>query len=240
MSGRIDPAAYVAGLLAPTEAEQARRHEREDPRFAAEVRELRAVAARLDALDADAWEPEPPPPLRVEAIVPAARTARRPRLRELLGAPTLRLRPGLALAASLLLVGLGVAGGLLLGGGSGEPAAPQGQVVALDRFGDGPQGAGGRATVADVGGTREVTIDAGGLAPNAAGTHYEVWMIRDPEHMVSLGTFTVGAGGRALVTLPVTADPADFPIMDVSIERADGKPGHSGHSILRSPETTPA
>ena len=62
-------------------------------------------------------------------------------------------------------------------------------------------------------------------------------MIRDARRMVSLGTFTVGRDGRAVVTLPVTADPRRYPVMDVSIEPADGNPAHSGHSVLRSPGT---
>lgn len=242
MSGRIDPAEYVLGLLTPEQEAEARRLEREDPAFASELRALHGASQRLDALEVDEWDAAGPPPLRMDAIVPGPVVPARPSLLQRLlrplreGAPG--VRPAMALGATVLLVGLGVLGGTRLGGDdSGDGPAPAGDVVALDRFGDGPDGASARATVASIDGTPEVRIAASGLKPSAPGDRYEVWMIRDPKHMVSLGTFTVGPDGRAVVTLPVTADPKRYPIMDVSIEAADGNPGHSGKSVLRSPAT---
>jgi anti-sigma-K factor RskA len=238
MSGRIDPAEYVLGLLTPEQEAEARRLEHEDPAFAAELRALHAAGRRLDALEADEWDAAGPPPLRLEDIAPRPE---RPSLRERVTRPlrgrSFGVRPAVALACSLLLVGLGVFAGTRLAGDEDGGAAPGGAVVALDRFGDGPAGAGGQATVASIDGTPEVRIDAHGLQKSAPGTRYEVWMIRDARRMVSLGTFTVGRNGRAVVTLPVTADPRRYPIMDVSIEPADGDAAHSGHSVLRSPAT---
>lgn len=241
MSGRIDPAEYVLGLLTPEQEAEARRLEREDPAFASELRALRGASARLDALEVDEWDAAGPPPLRMDAIEPGPVAAARPsafrRLVASLGAPG--MRPAVALACSVLLVGLGVLGGVLVtrDGGDGGSAPTAAGAVALDRFGDGPSGAQARATVASIDGTPEVRLAAQGLRPSTPGTHYEVWMIRDARHMVSLGTFTVGRDGRAVVTLPVTADPRRYPIMDVSIESSGGGPGHSGHSVLRSPAT---
>lgn len=238
MTGRIDPAEYVLGLLTPEQEAEARRLEREDPAFASELRALRGASHRLDALEVDEWDAAGPPPLRLDTILPGPQVPVRPspwrRFMDRLGAPG--LRPAVALACSVVLVGLGVLGGVLVtrsddGGGGAAPAG----AVALDRFGDGPSGAQARATVASIDGTPEVRLAATGLRPSAPGTRYEVWMIRDARHMVSLGTFTVGRDGRAVVTLPVTADPKRYPIMDVSIEPADGNPGHSGKSVLRSP-----
>jgi anti-sigma-K factor RskA len=242
MSTRIDPAEYVLGLLTDDEEREARRLERQDPAFAAELRALRGVEARFADLGADEWDASGPPPLRIDAIVapdqPVAVRAREPfwsRLTRPLREGSFGIRPGLALAASVLLVGVGVVGGVLVTGGDED--APSGEVVALDRFGEGPQGASGTATVARIEGTPEVTIDTSGLKPSAPGTNYEVWMIRDEQRMVSLGTFKVGDEGRAVVTLPVTVDPDEYPVMDVSIEPQDGKPQHSGRSVLRSPAT---
>jgi anti-sigma-K factor RskA len=245
MSTRIDPAEYALGLLTPDQEREARRLEREDPGFAAELRALRGVEARLTQLGTDEWDAAGPPPLRLDAITasPGAPAAAPLRERESLWSRLARpfregsfgIRPGLALAASVLLVGLGVIGGLVLGGD--DQPATGGDVVALVRFGVGPAGASGSARVADIGGTREVTLDTSGLKPSAPGTTYEVWMIRDKQRMVSLGTFKVGDGGKATVTLPVTVNPADYPVMDVSIEPVGGPPQHSGKSVLRSPGT---
>jgi anti-sigma-K factor RskA len=242
MSTRIDPAEYVLGLLTDDEEREARRLEREDPSFAAELRSLRGVELRLADLGPDEWDAAGPPPLRIDAIVAPERRASAPareplwsRLTRPLREGSFGIRPGLALAASVLLVGLGVVGGLLVAGG--DDGAPSGEVVALERFGEGPDGAGGTATVAKIEGTPEVTLDTAGLKPSEPGTTYEVWMIRDEQRMVSLGTFKVGEDGRATVTLPVTVDPDDYPVMDVSIEPQDGRPQHSGRSVLRSPAT---
>lgn len=60
--------------------------------------------------------------------------------------------------------------------------------------------------------------------------YYELW-IRDPDTdgVLSLGV-VVGDGRFAL---PGTFDPADFPIVDVSVEAIDGDPTHSGRSVWR-------
>lgn len=234
----IDPAEYALGLLEGEDLAEARRLEAQDPAFAAEVRALTQVGARLDALEADEWDAAGPPPLRLDVAAPQAAAPRRSR-RAGFGeriTSVLTARPALAIACAALLVGLGVGAGLLVAGGD-DGAAPGGEVVALERFGDGPVGASGTATVAQLDGVREVTINTRGLKPSPAGTSYEVWMIRDADHMVALGTFKVGSAGRATVTLPAGVDPADYPVMDVSIEPDDGPAAHSGVSVLRSPAT---
>ena len=239
MTPRIDPAEYALGLLDGTDLAEARRLEASDPAFAAEVRALSGVGARLNALGADEWDQAGPPPLRVDTA-PAAvsgaqpRRSLRSRLHERLGS-TFSVRPAFAVACAALLLGIGVGAGLLAAGGDDGGPAPAGQVVALTRFDSGPAGASGRATVSQYGGGPEVTIDTRGLRPSAPGSSYEVWMIRDGKHMVGLGRFKVGPSGRATVTLPVVASPADYPIMDVSVQADDGPAAHSGISVLRSP-----
>lgn len=241
MTPRIDPAEYALGLLDGADLAEARRLEERDPAFASEVRALVGVGARLTALEADEWDAAGPPPLRVDAatLSTAQTPAARPRgswiasLRERLGSG-LSVRPVFAAACAVVLLGIGVGAGLLAAGGDGA-AAPGGQVVALDRFGSGPAGASGRATVSQIGGVTELTLDTRGLQPSAPGSSYEVWMIRDAKHMVGLGRFKVGPEGRATVTLPATVSPTDYPIMDVSIEPDGGPATHSGVSVLRSP-----
>ena len=240
MTSRIDPVEYALGLLEGSDLAEARRLEASDPAFAAEVRALSAVGARLSALEADEWDAAGPPPLRVDTAMPESAPARATRsrrswtsgLRERLGSG-LSVRPVFAAACAVVLLGIGVGAGLLAAGGDGA-AAPAGQVVALDRFGSGPAGASGRETVSQVGGVTELTLDTRGLQPSAPGSSYEVWMIRDAKHMVGLGRFKVGPEGRATVTLPATVSPADYPIVDVSIQADGGPATHSGISVLRS------
>jgi anti-sigma-K factor RskA len=59
----------------------------------------------------------------------------------------------------------------------------------------------------------------------------EVWLLRaDASGLVSLGLLD-GATGR--FSIPAGIDLAEFPVVDVSAEPADGNPGHSGDSIVR-------
>jgi hypothetical protein len=105
--------------------------------------------------------------------------------------------------------------------------------VTLARFGDAPAGAHAQALIVERG-RRTMTLEVSGLAPTRGGTFYEVWMLRSPTQLVSVGSFRVDAGGRARVTFPVAADVHRFPIVDVSREPADGDPRHSSDSVLRS------
>jgi anti-sigma-K factor RskA len=188
--------------------------------------ELRHVAAQLRALGPEEWEPAAPPPLRAtvaEQRAPVERARARWRF-----APGLVLRPALAAAAVLVLVVLGTALGALIAGGDGSSVA--GREVALAAVGDGPRGAHAAARLR----ASTMLLTVSGLPRVGAGGFYEVWMMRDATHLVALGSFRVGADGRARVDLPVTASPRRFPVLDISREPADGDPAHSGHSVLRS------
>jgi anti-sigma-K factor RskA len=190
--------------------------------------ELRHVAAQLRALGPEEWELAAPPPLRATVAEQQAPVERRRARRRGRFAPGLVLRPALAAAAVLALVVLGTALGALIAGGDGSPRA--GREVALAAVGDGPRGAHADARLRST--TMRLTVS--GLPRVGAGGFYEVWMLRDATHLVALGSFRVGADGRARVDLPVTASPRRFPVLDISREPADGDPAHSGHSVLRS------
>jgi anti-sigma-K factor RskA len=189
--------------------------------------ELRGVAAQLRALGPEEWEPAPPPPLRATVAGQRAPVERRRARRRGRFAPQLVLRSALAAAAVLVLVVLGTALGALVAGDGGPGA---GREVALAAVGDGPPGAHAAARLRAT--TMQLTVS--GLPRVGAGGFYEVWMMRDATHLVALGSFRVGADGRARVRLPVTASPRRFPVLDISREAADGDPAHSGHSVLRS------
>ncbi|HEX6621789.1 MAG TPA: anti-sigma factor, partial [Solirubrobacteraceae bacterium] len=96
--------------------------------------------------------------------------------------------------------------------------------------GDGPRGAHADALLQRA----AMRLTVSGLPRVGGGGFYEVWMLRDPAHLVAVGSFRVGSDGRARVDLPVTASPRRFPVLDISREPADGDPAHSGHSVLRS------
>ena len=234
MSSRIDAEAYVLGLLTDAERARAEDLERTDPVFARDVRALRALSLRLDALGTDEWRPQEPPPLAPPARRHHGEPAPLPWWRRAT-APTLRLSPVVGAAAAAVLIVAGAGASALLGadGGSGSAGSPA-ATLALARFGEGPAGAGGRAFVTAHRGQRQVQVVGHGLAPNRGRTFYEVWMLRDATHLISVGTFRVGADGRVRVTLPVSVDPGEYPIMDVSLEPDDGNPAHSHRSVLRS------
>ncbi len=74
----------------------------------------------------------------------------------------------------------------------------------------------------------DVSLSAAGL-PDPDG-YYEVWLIdREVRGMVSLGPVR----DDGTYDVPSDVDVAQFPIVDVSAEPADGNPTHSGSSVLR-------
>jgi len=153
------------------------------------------------------------------------------------------LRPLTAALAALALLAAGAGGAAVLGaGGDGAggtaarrgPAPPPARVVALEPLA--PVAAGSErarlAFPARAGGTVRVAADGlRGLAPD---DYLELWLLRDGEDMVSLGSFQAGPDGRVRVALPLAVDPAGARFVDVSVERDDGDPTHSRRSVLRS------
>ena len=68
------------------------------------------------------------------------------------------------------------------------------------------------------------------LPPLHDGAFYEVWLLdQDAETLVSLGALRSGG----TLALPPDADLRATPLLDVSVEEADGDPSHSGRSVLR-------
>ena len=212
---RRDLTSYVIGEADARTAEEIERAMAADPALRERVDGLRAMAERLERLPAEAWRPAEPPPL---AVTPPPSRARR-----------LTLRPAVAVACALLLLAIGGAAGVLIGG---DPAAPE-PSVALEPVEPAGGGASGSAAVAD----GRMTLTVAGLEPLAGGGFYELWLLGEDGELVSLGSFPVDAAGDATVTVPLPVDPARFQFLDVSREPADGDPGHSGASVLRGPAT---
>jgi anti-sigma-K factor RskA len=173
------------------------------------------LITRLESLGPDEWRPEPPPELVMpRAAEPAPRRRR-----------TLTLRPLPAFAVALLLLAVGAGGALIAGSRDSEP----GRTLTLAPLG---QGAGeGKVRLARAGG--RATLVVSGLGRSRPGEFYELWLLSPPGDLVSLGSFRVGAGGRATLEVPLPVDPSRYRFLDVSVEPDDGDPSHSARSVLR-------
>ncbi|HKY66402.1 MAG TPA: anti-sigma factor, partial [Acidimicrobiales bacterium] len=136
---------------------------------------------------------------------------------------------GLAAAAAALVLVVVVGAVALARDGDDDG----GSVVAsaeLEPLPDEPTGAASptRADLVDHDGRLQLDLSTGDL-PDADG-FYEVWLIdTNVDGMVSLGP----ARADGTYSVPSGVDPAQFPIVDVSIEPPDGDPTHSGVSVLR-------
>ena len=236
----VRPADVVLGTIPEGRRDDAERLISEDPGFREEVERLRRAGDAVAAVPAAAWSKQTPPPLDLPAAL-AARPARAaPTWRERLGdrvsglgAP-LVLRPGIALAAAVtLLVGGGVGGAALRGGEERAALAPaSGPQIALRAFGQ--PGLRRAAVRLPAGRGGAVELRVAGAAPTRPGEHYELWLLDDAEHLVSVGTFRVGADGMARGRFPIGVDAEAFEYVDVSLEEDDGNPAHSRRSVLRS------
>ena len=88
-------------------------------------------------------------------------------------------------------------------------------------------------------GTAEIKIvDASLPSPGAEPADLEVWLIRPDASggiadIVSLGL--VDPDDPGTFEVPAAYDPAEFNLVDISVEPRDGPPTHSGRSILRGP-----
>jgi Anti-sigma-K factor rskA, C-terminal len=210
---------YLLGELAPEE----RAAFEADPARVADAERLRPIVTRLESLEREEWDPPEAPAL----VLPGAREPERaPRRRR----RVLTLRPLVAAGLALLLLAIGVGAGRLLGEGGGSEG---GRVVTLDPVEPAGGSAHGTATILAHGGRARFVVR--GLKPSANGGFYELWLMNSADDLVSLGSFRVPASGKAVVTVPLPADPDGFAALDISAEPADGNPAHSASSVLRAP-----
>jgi anti-sigma-K factor RskA len=213
-----DPTAYLLGELEPAEAAAFERAMASDAKLRAEVERLRPVVTRLEALPAEAWEGAEPPPLALPALAGEAARPRRPR--------RLVLRPLVAAAGAIVLLAVGIG----LGAWIDRDPAPSAQ-LALRPVGDLDPSASGKVSLVSDG----VNVRVSGLRPTAGNQFYELWLLGADKRLVGLGSFRVDANGAATLRLPLPVDPKMFTYFDLSLEPADGNPGHSGVSVLRGP-----
>ncbi len=227
---------YLLGELEAGEAAAFERRLEDDRELREEVERLRPLVTRLEELPPEVWEaPEPPPLVMPGDAVPAE--AERPARRWGLRLPTLTLRPLPAAGLAAVLLAVGVAGGVLIGGdgGSESPQAGTSDLV-LSRIDDGPAGAHGDVILAS--GRSQATVDVSGLDPSDPDHFYELWLLDEDGRMIALGGFEVGTDGRAEVELPIPVTPSGYRYFDVSLQKNDGNPAHSGISVLRGPTSS--
>lgn len=234
---------YLLGELDAGEAAAFEARLDANPDLRKEVERLRPLVASLEALPVEVWETPQPPPLVMpeEAAEPPPAThqtggvPRRSRRR--LRLPTLTLRPVPAAALAALLLAVGVASGVLIGGGDGSQGPGGGATdLVLSRIDEGPSGAHGDVLVA--GDKRRAKLDVSGLDPSGSGRFYELWLLDEDGRMIALGAFQVGADGSAEVELPIPVTPSQYRYFDVSLQKDNGDPAHSGVSVLRGPTSS--
>ena len=163
------------------------------------------------------WDAASPPPLKL----PGAAGTERAR-----AGARLVLRPAVAALCAVALLAAGVGLGVVLDRDP-EPAT---RLVLSPIEGVDP-GASGRVGVT----SDRVNVRVSGLPPTADGQFYELWLLGADKQLVGLGSFQVGKDGMATLKLPLPVDPGQFSYFDISLEPADGDPGHSGVSVLRGP-----
>lgn len=150
-------------------------------------------------------------------------------------APGKRRRVLLALVAALVVLAAGVGIGLGVGAlGGGE--TPSSTVVAqLRPIGPLDPTGSGTLTATEHAGVRTMAVRLTGV-PDAAGADYlEVWLMNGAgTEIVALGALTRDDNSyTGSFTVPSNLPMAQLDLVDVSAERYDGNPGHSGVSILR-------
>ena len=222
MSGRIEPSDYLLGELSPAERAEAERLLREDPAFRAQVERLQPLVGTLEELPGEAWEGLEPPP-RAEGRQPRT-PARRGRRR-------LSIRPAFAVAACAALLAAGVGLGALLSGDGGSTAATA-STVDLRPVSAMAANSHGTAQLHGAGETATLTLS--GMPASRTGEYYELWLLDGPGKLVSLGSFRVPESGSVRVDVPMPVDPRLFRFVDVSVQRLDEGPQHSGLSVMRA------
>lgn len=208
---------------------------------AREVEQLESLGAAFSSLEADAWRDAEVPRLRFvpDGVGKPQPFWQRGCVREDGYGPRIPAPLAFGGIAAAVIVALVV--GLALGGGSTDSgpatqadarlasAAP----VSLLRTGSSPEDASGIVRMV-AGSDGRMTLRAHGLKPTGDRRWYEVWMLRDRKHMVSVGTFRVRQDGTVDATFRLKVDPTRYPTMDVSLQTAADGTAHSGRSVLRS------
>lgn len=134
----------------------------------------------------------------------------------------------LVAAAAVVVVAAGAALGVSLA--SRHHAAPVAAVATLHPL-QAPADAAGDVVVHAVGDTLEMSLTTRHLPTPPADDFYEVWLYQPATgKMLPIGILAPTGTGSYGISVPVMAQ---FDAIDVSLQRDDGDPAHSDHSVLR-------
>jgi anti-sigma-K factor RskA len=217
---------YLLGELSDDERRELLLEIEADPQLAAEVAELTPLVAQLEGLPDEAWDQVETPPLRLPVGAPETQN----RLKDFFGR-SFALRPALAFAAVIAIFAAGLGIGLLSAGDNSAPLSATVTQANLSPVGQLDPAATGNAAVKDEG--QLIRLKISGLARNGRDDFYEAWLMDPKNGFISLGTFRVSDDGSATLDLPVPVATDRFPVVDISLQPTNGKPTHSGVSVLR-------
>ncbi|WP_458247125.1 anti-sigma factor domain-containing protein [Streptomyces sp. MAI_2237] len=157
-----------------------------------------------------------------EHSAPTSRAVRRPLLSR-------RARFSVALAACAALLGATAGSAITWWVTRGDSTASAVHTRALDSLRPASKGyAGLRGT----GAHRSLTVQVTEL-PTTSG-YFEVWLMdRSHTKLVSMGV--LNPDGKATLPVPENIDLRQYSVVDVSVQPYNGKPDHSGKSIVRGP-----
>lgn len=220
---------YLLGELPDDQRAQLLREIEADPQLSAELAELSPLVATLEDLPAEAWDQVEAPPLKLHREAPSP--ARENSFKEFFSR-SFALRPALAFAAVVVIFVAGVGVGTLTGGDNSTASfGPVATQTSLSPVGELDPAATGQATVKQ--GGQVIRLKISGLAVNSDNDFYEAWLMDPKDGFISLGTFRVGDDGSTTLDLPVAVSTSRFPVVDISLQPTNGKPTHSGVSVLR-------
>jgi anti-sigma-K factor RskA len=240
MDNRPEITDYLLGELSSDQRTEFERELRANPALAAEVDELSQLVTQLETLPEEAWDETQPPPLRLDALqldgAPAERkSAPAPResfLERFFGG-SLSLKPAIAMASVAIVFAAGLGVGLLTGTSNNSASTLGGslQQASLAPVSKIDPQATGSADIKKDG--QVIRLKLSGLKPSGNNEFYEAWLMDPDNGFISVGTFRVGSDGGTTLDLPVPVGTKKFPIVDISLQPANGKPTHSGVSVLR-------
>jgi hypothetical protein len=219
---------YLLGELPDAQREELRREIEADPSLAAELAELTPLVAKLEVLPDEAWDQLEPPPLRLHDAPAPERSSR---FKDFFDR-SFALKPMPAFAAVLLVfaTGFGISHFTGSDNNSATIEAPIAQ-TSLSPVGELDPAATGQAAVKKNG--QVIRLKISGLKVNGDNDFYEAWLMDPKNGFISLGTFRVGEDGSTTLDLPVPVKTDKFPVVDISLQPTNGKPTHSGVSVLR-------